>query len=90
MKYINIYEKKYINIQNKYIDIWKKKEVCRYLFKTSIYIISKRGSISIFMGSIFVRFGARYAERVLHENKSWMHANKSGSKDYRKQEKVDK
>ena len=31
-----------------------------------------------------------FAERVLHENKSWMHANKSESKDYQQQEKMDK
>ena len=28
-----------------------------------------------------------FAERVLHKNKSLMHANKSGSKDYQQQEK---
>ena len=28
-----------------------------------------------------------FVERVLHKKKSWMHANKSGSKDYQQQEK---
>ena len=31
-----------------------------------------------------------FAERVLHKNKSWMDANKSGSKDYQQQEKIGK
>ena len=48
-KYIDIYKKKYINIQSKCIDI---QNIYKYISSTSIF----ERSISIFIGSIFVRF----------------------------------
>ena len=49
---------KYINILKKYINIYKKKYI--NIQNKYIDINKKERSISIFIGSIFVRFGARY------------------------------